>query len=162
MLDSNYWNGDTSLLFSAERQAPASPRCSPGTSCYTSSSNRSTSKHCLVPRRGWPQQMEMLHALRVLLASSMYKNTALHSGGWSHAHGMASQLPCGFIAQQCLALASPNLTVLFIADAAPRAAGEVMTLSPHDEETCNLCIIKGNDITFLESRCLCRLRINDA
>jgi hypothetical protein len=75
---------------------------------------------------------------------------------------MASQLPCSFIAQQCSVLASSNLTVLFIADAAPRAAGEVMTLSPHDEETCSLCIIKGDDITFPGSRRLCRLCINDA
>jgi hypothetical protein len=75
---------------------------------------------------------------------------------------MASQLPCGFIAQQCSVLASSNLTVLFTADAAPRAAGEVMTLSPRDEETCSLCIIKGDDITFPDSRRLCRLCINDA
>jgi hypothetical protein len=32
------------------------------------------------------------------------QSTALHSGGRSHAHVMASQLPCGFIAQQCLVL----------------------------------------------------------
>jgi hypothetical protein len=52
--------------------------------------------------------------------------------------------------------------VLFIADAMPRAAGEVMTLSPRDEETCSLCIIKGDDITFPDSRHLCRLCLNDA
>jgi hypothetical protein len=52
--------------------------------------------------------------------------------------------------------------VLFIDDATPRAAGEVMTLSPPDEGTCSLCIIKGNDITFPDSRRLCRLCINDA
>jgi hypothetical protein len=52
--------------------------------------------------------------------------------------------------------------VLFIADTTPRAAGEVMTLSPRDEETCSLCIIKGDDITFPDSRRLCRLCINDA
>jgi hypothetical protein len=100
--------------------------------------------------------------MRILLASSIYKNTALHSGGRSHAHGMTSQLPCGFIAQQCSALSSPNLTVLFIADAVSWAAGEVMALSPRDEETCSLCIIKGDDITFPDSRRLCRLCINDA
>jgi hypothetical protein len=75
---------------------------------------------------------------------------------------MASQLVCGFIAQHCSVLAYPNLTVLFIADTAPRAAGEVMTLSPRDEGTCSLCIIKGDDITFPDSRRLCRLCINDA
>jgi hypothetical protein len=64
---------------------------------------------------------------------------------------MASQLPCGFIAQQCPVLASPNLTVLFIADATPWAAGEVMALCPRDEETYSLCIIKGDDITFPDS-----------
>jgi hypothetical protein len=49
---------------------------------------------------------------------------------------MASKLPCGFIAQQCLALASFSLTVLFIADTVPRAAGEVMTLLSRDTGTC--------------------------
>jgi hypothetical protein len=75
---------------------------------------------------------------------------------------MASQLLYGFIAQQCSALASSNPMVLFIAEAAPRAAGNVMTLSPLDEETCSMCIIKGDDITFPDSRRLCRLCINDA
>jgi hypothetical protein len=161
MLGSNYWNGDTSFLFGAERQAPASPRCSLETSCYTASSNRSTSKLCLVPRRGWPQQIEMLPALREN-SSSIYKNTGLHSGGRSHAHGMAEKLPCGFIAQQCSVLASFNFTVLLIADAMPWAVGEVMTLSPRDERTCSLCIIKGDDVTFPDSRRLCRLCINYA
>jgi hypothetical protein len=103
-----------------------------------------------------------LHFARILLASSIYKNTTLHSGGRLHAHGMALQLPCDFIAQQCLALASSNLTVLFIADAAPRAAGKVITLSPRDNRTCSLCINKGDDITFPDSRRLCRLCVNDA
>jgi hypothetical protein len=75
---------------------------------------------------------------------------------------MASQLPCGFIAQQCLVLASSSLTVLFIADTAPRAAGEVMTLSPCGNGVRILCIIKGDDITLSDSRRLCRLCINDA
>jgi hypothetical protein len=163
MLGSNYWNGDTSLFFGAERQAPVNSRCSPETSRYSSSSNRSTSKLCLVPRRGWPQQIEMLPALRKNSPSFKHlKNTSLHSCGRSHAHGMAEQLPCDFIAQQCSVLASFSFTVLFIAAAAPRAVGEVMTLSPHDEGTCSLCIIKGNNITFPDSRRLCRLCINDA
>jgi hypothetical protein len=75
---------------------------------------------------------------------------------------MAEELPCGFVAQQCSVLASFSFTVLFIADAAPRAAGEVMTLSPRDEGTCSLCIIKRDDVTFPDSRRLCRLCINDA
>jgi hypothetical protein len=52
--------------------------------------------------------------------------------------------------------------VLFIANAVPRAAGEVMTLLPCDNGTCGLCIIKGDDITLPDSRGICRLRINDA
>jgi hypothetical protein len=52
--------------------------------------------------------------------------------------------------------------VLFIADATPRAAGEVLTLLTHDNGTCGLCIIKGDEITLFDSRRLCRLRINDA
>jgi hypothetical protein len=46
-------------------------------------------------------------------------------------------------------LASFSLTVLFIADAMTQAAGEVMTLSPRDIGTCSLCMIKGDDTTFL-------------
>jgi hypothetical protein len=75
---------------------------------------------------------------------------------------MAKELPCGFIAQQCSVLASFSFTMLFIADGAPWAVGELMTLSPRDEGTYNLCIIKGGDITFPDSRRLCRLCINDA
>jgi hypothetical protein len=41
--------------------------------------------------------------------------------------------------------------VLFIANAVPWAAGEVMTLLPHDNGTCGLCIIKGDDITLSDS-----------
>jgi hypothetical protein len=103
-----------------------------------------------------------MHFARILLASRIYKNTTLHSGGRSHAHGMAEELPCGFISQQCSVLASFSFTVLFIADAAPRAVGKVMTLSQRDEGTCSLCIIKGDDVTFPDSRRLCRLCINDA
>jgi hypothetical protein len=64
---------------------------------------------------------------------------------------MASKLLCGFIAQQCSVLASFSLTVLFIANAAPQAAGEVMTLLPRDNGAYSLCIIKGDDITFPDS-----------
>jgi hypothetical protein len=52
--------------------------------------------------------------------------------------------------------------VLFIADAAPRAAAEVLTLLTRDNGICSMCIIKGDDITLSDSRRLCRLRINDA
>jgi hypothetical protein len=75
---------------------------------------------------------------------------------------MASQLPYGFIAQQCSVLDSFSLTVLFTADTAPLAAGEVMTLSPRGNGVCSLCIIQGDDITLSNSRRLCRLCINDA
>jgi hypothetical protein len=44
----------------------------------------------------------------------------------------------------------------------PRAAGEVVTLLPCDIGTCSMCIIKGDDITFPNSRRPCCLRINDA
>jgi hypothetical protein len=52
--------------------------------------------------------------------------------------------------------------VLFIAEAALWAVGEVMTLSPRDTGTCSLCMFKGDDITFSDSQRLCLLRINDA
>jgi hypothetical protein len=75
---------------------------------------------------------------------------------------MALQLLCGFIAQQSSVLASFILTVLFIADATTQVASEVMILLPRDNGACSLCIIKGEDITFSDSRRLCRLCINDA
>jgi hypothetical protein len=75
---------------------------------------------------------------------------------------MAEELPCGFVAQQCSEIASFSFTVLFIADTAPGAVGELMILSPRDEGTCSLCIIKGDDVTFPDLRHLCRLCINDA
>jgi hypothetical protein len=43
-------NGDTRLLFDVEIQALVSSRCSPETSCYSSSSNSITSKLYLIPR----------------------------------------------------------------------------------------------------------------
>jgi hypothetical protein len=57
MPGSNYWNGDTSLLFGVENQALVSSRCSPETSCWGSSLNGITSKRCLVLRRGWAQRL---------------------------------------------------------------------------------------------------------
>jgi hypothetical protein len=50
---------------------------------------------------------------------------------------MVGTLLCNFIDQQCLVLASFSFKVLFIANAVPRAAGEVMTLSPRDPGTCS-------------------------
>jgi hypothetical protein len=76
--------------------------------------------------------------MRVLLAPSFYKAKTLQSGERMHAHGMAGFLLCSFIAQQCSVLAIFSITVLFIAKAVPRAAGEVMTLSPRDKGTCSL------------------------
>jgi hypothetical protein len=52
--------------------------------------------------------------------------------------------------------------VLYTAEDASWAAGEVMTMSPRDTGTCSLGMIKGDDITFSDSRCRCRLRINNA
>jgi hypothetical protein len=70
MLGSNYWNGDTSLLFGVEIQALVSSRCSPETSCYSPSSNSITSKLYMVPHRGRDQRMEMLPTLRESSSSS--------------------------------------------------------------------------------------------
>jgi hypothetical protein len=111
--------------------APARPTSPPNFAWY----------HTEAGLRGWRC---CLHFARILLAPSIYKNTALHSGGRSHAHGTASQLLCGFIAQQCSVLAYFSLTSLFIADAMPQVAGEVMTLLPRDNGAYSLCIIKGD------------------
>jgi hypothetical protein len=95
MLGSNYWNGDTSLLFGAEHQAPVSPRCSPETSQYSSISTRSTSKLFLVPRRGRAQQMEMLPALRENSPSFKYLQEHSSTFRWTVAcpwHGLTTTL----------------------------------------------------------------------
>jgi hypothetical protein len=63
-------------------------------------------------------------------------NKALQSGGRTHAHGMAGLLLCSPMAQWRSKLAPLVPKELFIVKAAPRAAGEVMTLSPHDTGTC--------------------------
>jgi hypothetical protein len=141
-----------------------SSRCSPETSCYSSSSNISTSKLCLILRKGWAQRMEMLPTLkRILLAPSIYKNKALQSGGRTHAHGMLRILHCGFIAQRRSELSSLKVqSVLFIAEAVPWATSKVMTLSPRDNGNYILCIIKGDCITPSDSRRPCRLCINNA
>jgi hypothetical protein len=70
MLGSNYWNGDTRLLFGIEIQALVSSRCSPETSCYSPSSGSITSKLYLIPRKGRAQKMEMLPSLHESSPSS--------------------------------------------------------------------------------------------
>jgi hypothetical protein len=144
MLGYNCWNGDTSLLFGVERQAPANSRCSPETSCYTPSSNRSTSKLCLVPRRGWPQQIEMLPALRD--NSPSFKHLQEHNSTfwWTVAcpwHGQRTTLRL----HSSTMLGACLLQLHGAIYSRRRASGswELMTLSPRDEGTCSLCIIKG-------------------
>jgi hypothetical protein len=95
MLGSNYWNGDTSLLFGVEHQAPVSSRCSPETSRYSSSSTSSSSKLCLVPHRGWAQRMEMLPALRENSPSFKYLQEHSSTFWWTVAcpwHGLTTTL----------------------------------------------------------------------
>jgi hypothetical protein len=138
MLGPNYWNGDTRFLFSVGFQVPMSNRCSPATSFYSPSSNNVTFKLYLIPRSGRAQRMEMLPALRESSPSSKFllvQDSTI--GGRTHAHGMVGSLPCSFIAKQCSVPASFNFMMLFIAKAAPRAADEVMTLSPRDTGTCS-------------------------
>jgi hypothetical protein len=83
-LSSNYWNGDTSLLFGVGNQAPVSSLCSADTSCYSSSSNNITSKLCLVPRRGWAQRMEMLPTLRENSPSSKHLREQSSTIWWTN------------------------------------------------------------------------------
>jgi hypothetical protein len=109
----------------AHQRRPAAPRAD------TASPPNSTWYHAETRYKEWAC---CLHFARVLLAPRFYEHNNLQSGGRTHARGMASILPCGFIAQQCSVLDSFSLTVLFIAKAKPRAAGEVMTLSPCDTE----------------------------
>jgi hypothetical protein len=66
-------------------------------------------------------------------SSKHLKNKALQSSGRTHVSGMMGVLHCGLMAQWHSELAPPSASkVLLIADAAPRAAGEVMTLLPRD------------------------------
>jgi hypothetical protein len=53
------------------------------------------------------------------------------------------------IAQQCLVLASFSFTMLFIAKATPRAAGEVMNCYHVILGSTVMCTIKGNDFISL-------------
>jgi hypothetical protein len=67
--------------------------------------------------------MEMLPALRENSPSSKFLQVQ-ESTIWSTSTCPWGLLLCSLIAQQCLVLATFSVTVLFIAKAAPRAAGE--------------------------------------
>jgi hypothetical protein len=127
---SSAWDSDPRRAPDAHQQRPAAPRAG------TASPPNSTWYHAETRYKEWGC---CLHFARVLLAPSFYKHNNLQSGGRTHAHGMASKLPCGFIAQQCLVLASFNIMVVFIAEARPRVGGWVMTLSPHGPEGLQTC-----------------------
>jgi hypothetical protein len=149
---------------SSENQALVSSRCSPETSCYSSSSNSITSKLYLVPRRGMVCRVKVLLPFHENSPSSKHLKEQSSTIWWSNTcpwHGGNTTLRLhSSTVSRCL---PPSFTkVLFIAKAAPWAAGEVMTLSPRDTGTCSLCIIKGDDIILPDSRHLCRLCINDA
>jgi hypothetical protein len=58
--------------------------CSPETSCHTSSSNSSTSKLCLILRRGWAQRMEMLPTLRENSPSSKHLQEQSSTIWWTN------------------------------------------------------------------------------
>jgi hypothetical protein len=81
---------------------------------WASTASRPNSPWFLAEAR-YKEWVSCLHFARVLLAPSFYKLYILWSGGRTHAHGMASILPWGFIAQQGLVLASLSLMALFIA-----------------------------------------------
>jgi hypothetical protein len=70
ILGSNYWNGDTRLLFGIEIKALVSSRCSPETSYYSSSSNSTTSKLYLIPRRGEVSRVKVFPPFRENYPSS--------------------------------------------------------------------------------------------
>jgi hypothetical protein len=60
MLVPDYWNAGMSLLFSAGYRPLVSTRCSPATSCCTSSWYNITYKLYLVPHRGRVQRVGVL------------------------------------------------------------------------------------------------------
>jgi hypothetical protein len=139
-------------------------QCSPEMSCYSSSSDSSTSKLYLVPRRGWPQRMEMLPTLLENSPSSKHLREQSSTIWWTNTcqrHGGNTTLRSH--SSTALRACLPQVTsMLFIANVVPQEAGKVMTLSPRDIRTCSLCIIKGDDITLSDSRHFCLLCINDA
>jgi hypothetical protein len=147
------------LLFGIENQALVGSRCSPEMSCYSSSSNNITSKLYLVPHRGRVCRVKVLLPFRENFPSSKHLKEQMSTIWWTNTcpwHGGNTTLRLhSSTVFRCLPTSITK--VLFISKAAPRAAGEVMTLSPRDTGTCSLCIITPPD-----SRRLCRLRINDA
>jgi hypothetical protein len=152
------------LLFGVEVHAPVSSRCSPETSCYSSSSNSSTSKLYLIPRRGRVGRVKVLPPFRENSPSSKHLQEQKPTIWWTNTcpwHGRNTTLwPHSSMA---LGACPPSSSkVLLIANTTPRVVGEVMTLSPRDIGTCSMCIVKGEDINLSDSRHLCRLRINDA
>jgi hypothetical protein len=161
---SNYWNGDMSLLFGVENQALVSSRCSRETSCYSSSSNNVTSKLYLVPHRGRVCRLKALLPFCENSPSSKHLQEQSSTICWTNTCPWHGWNPILWLHSstvfRCL---PPSVTkVLFIAKAAPRAAGKMMTLSPRHIRTCSLCMIKVNDITLSDSRRLRRLCINGA
>jgi hypothetical protein len=152
------------LLFDVEIQALVSSRCLPETSCYSSSSNNITSKLYLVPCGGRVGRVLVLPPFCENSSSSKHLQEQSSTIWWTntcpwHGGNTTLRLPSSIVFR-CL---PPLVTkALFIAKVGPRAAGIVMTLSPCDTETCSLCMIKGNDINFSDSRRLYRLCINDA
>jgi hypothetical protein len=154
-----------SLLFGVENQALMSSRCSPKASCYSSSSTSITSKLCLIPRRGWAQRMEMLPTLRENSPSSKHLQEQSSTIWWTNTcpwHG--ENITLRHHSSMAFRACPPPFSLKGAIYSRRRALGssQVMTLSPRDNGTYSLCIIKGDDITLSDSRRLCRLRINDA
>jgi hypothetical protein len=81
MLGPDYWNACTSLLFGAGFRPPVSTRCSPATSCCTSTWYNITSKLYLVPRRGRVRRVGVLPTFRESSPSSKLLQTQ-HSTIW--------------------------------------------------------------------------------
>jgi hypothetical protein len=151
------------LLFGIENQTLVSSWCSPETSCYSSSSNSVTSKLYLVSRRDRACRVKVLLPFCENSPSSKHLQEQSFTIWWTNTcpwHGGNATLR---LHSSIVFRSLPPLVTkaLFIVEAAPRAAGEVMTLLPHDFGTCSLCMIKGDDITLSDSRRLRRLCIND-
>jgi hypothetical protein len=81
MLGPDYWNVGTSLLFGAGFRPPMSTRCSPATSCCTSSWYSITSKLYLIPRRSRVRRVGVLPTFCESSPSTMLLQTQ-HSTIW--------------------------------------------------------------------------------
>jgi hypothetical protein len=139
-----------SLLFGVENQAPVSSRCSPETSCYSSSSTSITSKLCLVLRRGWAQRMQMVSTLRENSPSSKHLQDQSSTIWWMNTcpwHGRITTLQ--------------HYGSALLGDCLPKSQRSYLYPKPHPGQLAksqhyhhvilgpvNLCMIKGNDITF--------------